>query len=404
MFVAPGYRVLSLKPRRDEKSVEVVGEALSGGLPERGESILFPGARRVRIKSTEFRNRRVELAVKGAPRSALKTGAVLAAVDWPLSECREALLLADGKPVPTRAEAVQGGPTPDFNKERLIGPARFRREGSFIRVRFPSPYPLMPAADLSILDADGRPRRLTVLFPGRPDSSLMRRLNATARRRPNPHPGPGEIFSRLLELNGFIRLPPPVRLPVEGKVEPVGEWILLPERRRKIERELVKLTSRPGGADIDLLRIDGVPDGLILAMAIDMAERGVVIDRKGWFFPPGDPPLSPFHRSWLSRVEAADAEGIRIRTIASPADREALQALGRSDLICGGEELWLSMKAVAGAATKIRERYPSGERVVMADIRELIGGSRAFTIELLAVLDAEGVFEIRSDGITRLVS
>ena len=448
----PGYRILELKSQGGGKFAEVRAEVLAGGLAERADAVLFPGGRPVRIKSTVQGRGGVELAVKGAPRSMLRGGAVLAGRDWPVQEVREALLFPLGEAGQAGRFAagggrgtweVRGGAFGDFNREGLVGGARFRGEGALARLRFPSAYPLMPGTDLSAVDASGRPQRFRVLLIGGGDEESAKRFAAAARfwgsravrpgrrgsaepgrrdarkapgrplkrsvcrRRLSP-PGPQAIFTFLLQLSGFIRLPPPLRRcaapgGLSGAPEQAGEWTLLPEWRRSMDRLLIKRCSCPGGADPAALHIEDVPEALIAALMADLAQRGLAVERNGWFFPAGEPPLSPFHRSWLHRVEAAGAEGIRLRTVSSRADREALEALTRSGLIHGGEALWLSGQTVSAAAEKIHEHCPSGQPVTAAVIREIFGGSRMARMELAAALEAEGVFALQPDGITRVV-
>ena len=540
MMEVPGYRVLGLKSQDEGKFVGVTAEALSGGLPERADAVLFPGGRLVRIKSAVLRGGRAELMIKGAPRSALRSGTVLAGRDWPVQESREALLVpvpeagAEGerpegqiifndrnftlgeRPGGRRPEGeiisndremtegerpeggggaacsaggppsdaagavcggsagggdasfrsvlasgtwkVHGGAFRDFNREGLVGGARFRGEGALVRVRFPSAYPLMPGTDLNIIDDCGVPRRFRVLLGDGCSGESAKRLAAAARawgsrgmssgkraperwrkqfpispgsraagestgraarkasmRPPHRHvarpiappPEPGAIFTFLLKFNGFIRLPPDfaadeLRGLPQG-LEHAGDWTLLSEWRRKMDRLLIRGCSRPGGAAPANLRIEGTPESLIEVLLVNLARRGLAVERNGWFFPAGEPPLSPFHRSWLHRVEDAGSQGIRLRTISSQADREALEALGRSGLIHGGDTLWLSRRTVSEAAAKIRRHCPRGKSVTAAEIREFFGGSRVVRMELAAALEAEGVFKLQPDGITRLV-
>ena len=467
----PGYRILGLKSQDGGKFVGVTAEALSGGLPECADAVLFPGGRLVRIKSAVLRGGCAELTIKGAPRSALRSGTVLAGRDWPVEESREALLVpvregeAEGGGdascrlvLPSGPRKVRGGAFRDFNREGLVGGARFRGEGALVRVRFPSAYPLMPGTDLNIIDDFGSPRRFRVLlgdggggesakhlaaaarawgsrgkpggkrapqsrrrqFPISPGSraageSAGRAPRKTSVRPPHRHlarpavnpPEPEAIFTFLLKFNGFIRLPPGLTADelhgLPQNLEHAGDWTLLPERRRKMDRLLIRGCSRPGGAAPANLRIEGTPESLIEVLLVDLARRGLAVERNGWFFPAGEPPLSPFHRSWLHRVEDAGSQGVRLRTISSEADREALEALGRSGLIHGGDTLWLSRRTVSEAAAKIRRHCPRGKSVTAAEIREFFGGSRVVRMELAAALEAEGVFELQPDGITRQV-
>lgn len=442
----PGYRILGLKSQGGGKFAEVRAEVLGGGLSERADAVLFPGGRPVRIKSTAPRGEGAELAVKGAPRSMLRRGAVLAGRDWPVQEVREALLFPLGEGARAgRGRGtweVRGGAFGDFNREGLVGGARFRGEGALVKLRFASAYPLMPGTDLSAVDASGPPHRFRVLLGGGRDEESAKRFAAAVRfwgsraarpggrdavqsgrqaarkapRRPlNPPvsqpplypPSPRSIFTFLLQLNGFIQFPPPLSRCIPGGLpegpEQAGEWTILPGWRRTMDQLLIKRCSRPGGADSANLHIDDVPESLIAALMANLVQRGLAVERNGWFFPAGEPPLSPFHRSWLHRVEAAGAEGLRLRTISSQADREALEALTRSGLIHGGQALWLSGRIVSAAARRIHEHCFSGQPVTAAVIRRIFGGSRMARMELAAALEAEGVFELQSDGITRVV-
>ena len=424
---APGYRIREVLPKGEGKFVEALCEPAAGGFPDneadgaddavdavdadverdfaaRLPMRLFPGDRnvRVRVVSEEAGRRIVE--IKGAARSFLKAGAVLLPREWPVAEGREALFLHDGGIVPDEPAAFRGGPDPSFNLEGLIGRGRLKAEGAYISVRFPHPFPLLPGAEYTFsVGESGTVRPLTLLWPGRPEADERRRLEKSGMRRPNPHPDAAEIYGRLLYVLGFVRLPPVL----DGREWPnaarCGNWVLLDDRRKILEGKIRKLARRPGGADKAVLRLPGYPDDLILSLAVSMCSRGELVERGGWFFPPGEPPLSPFHRGWLGRIEAAGLEGIRIRAASSDADREALGALARSGLIAGGEAVWLSRAAYTEAAAVILGHAESGSRFSLAEARSRLGGSRAVTLEVLAVMEDEGSLVRAEDGDARVV-
>ena len=290
--------------------------------------------------------------------------------------------------------------------QRGIGEAPRRRGPGMGKQRKVQREKSPGAVEKTVFHIAGQSSRRRVDGPGRPKS--FHAAPSSTRRPPHrPPPEPGAIFTFLLNFNGFIRLPPgfaadELRGLPQG-LEHAGDWTLLSEWRRKMDRLLIRGCSRPGGAAPANLRIEGTPESLIEVLLVNLARRGLVVERNGWFFPAGEPPLSPFHRSWLHRVEDAGSQGIRLRTISSQADREALEALGRSGLIHGGDTLWLSRRTVSEAAAKIRRHCPRGKSVTAAEIRQFFGGSRVVRMELAAALEAEGVFKLQPDGITRLV-
>ena len=320
-----------------------------------------------------------------------------------MEESREGLFLSDGDPVPAESEYVQGGLCRDFNREKLVGRGSFIREGSFLAVRFPAPYPMIPGMQCRILDAHDRPRNLTLLWPGRPDRDELRKLEADAPRRPDPHPEPREIFGRILFTRGYVRIPPDLRDESWKGAGTVGDWLVRDTITAGTRKKVFRLASRPGGADAAVLRLPGLPDGLVQSLATEMASSGELTVRNGWFFPPGEPPLSPFHRSWLARVADCGEEGLRVSSVRAGADSEALDVLGRSGLIQGGRDLWFDTGTVGVLAERLLAGTSRGDTITMADARTRLEGNRLRSIEVLAILEEAGRLRRGPDGKERLV-
>ena len=404
MLVIPGYRILNVESRGEGKLTEITCERMAGGVRVQSAARFFPGGRVVKIKSLVKTGETYRLRIKGITRSSLFPGAVIASAEWPVTENREALLLPDGRPVPSETEAVRGSLCPDFNRERFIGRGSFHVEGSFFSVKFPKPYPMFPGAVLTILDRDGRPRKFTVLWPGKPGPDEYRRLNGMAKRRPDSHPEPAEIYGRILHVRGYTDIPPILdKIEWDGAAQ-VGSWVILDDRQKLLERKILKLASRPGGADERLFRIDDYPERLISSLVLAMSGRGELKVRKGWYFPPGHPPLSPFHRGWLKKVQDAGEEGVRVRSISGESDKTALEVLVRSGLIQGGVDIWLSEEACETLRSRLMAGKKKGEKISMAYARENLGGSRMRTLEILVILESDGHLVRATDGEDRIVS
>jgi hypothetical protein len=224
-----------------------------------------------------------------------------------------------------------------------------------------------------------------------------------ARRRPDPHPEESEIFGRILHVRGFVEIPPPLYAHDWKSADRIGSWLILEDRRTILERKILKIVSRPGGADNELLRKSDYPEGLILALVGEMVDKGVLRTRGEWFFPSGEPGLSPYHRSWLKKILDSGEEGVRVRSVTGDSDRSALEVLHRSGLIRGGEELWLSEEAYRSLRSRLIGGRKKGDVISMASARETLGGSRARTLEVLSLMDSEGSFSRSEDGGDRIL-
>ncbi|PIE04893.1 MAG: hypothetical protein CSA76_01840 [Spirochaetales bacterium] len=246
-------------------------------------------------------------------------------------------------------------------------------------------------------------RNFNLLYAGMPSAAEMRRLNASAKRRPEKHPEEREIFLRLLYLKGFVCLPPElVELPWKGAAV-LGRWAVLEEEKLFLERKIRKLCLRPGGAEEAFLSVDERPRELLQSIAQCMLSEGVLIRRGKWLFPEGAPPLSPYHRSWLDRVAAEGPEGLRISGLKSSADIRVLEELGRSELIFGGSSLWLSGPEYSKCRSKLLNGFKQGDVLTMAEARERLAGSRAVTLEVLEVLEKEGFLSSPEHGQRRVL-
>ena len=241
----PGFRILKVEPRGQDKLTTLICETLPGGAAKESELILYPGNRCVSVRSKSGEAQSYRLRIKGVRRADLSQGMVLVSHLWPVTESREGLFLYDGESLPAESEAFRGGFCSDFNRERILPRGTLKRQGSFISVHFPVPFPLLPGADYSILGSNGKPRSFTLLWPWMPTQDQFRQLNAMAPRRPNPHPDPEEIYGRILRVQGFGKIPPIfVNNPWDGAVR-VVDWVVEKRRMETLRRRLVKIVSRP---------------------------------------------------------------------------------------------------------------------------------------------------------------
>jgi len=403
MLVIPGYRILKVESRGAGKLTEIICEAIAGGVEVQSDVRFFPGSRSLKIKSVEKNGEDFRLKIKGIARSSLFSGGMIVSSEWPVEETREALLLPDGKPVPSETEIVRGGLCPDFNRERMIGRGSFHLAGSFLSVRFPKPFPMFPGAVISILGENRVPRKFTVLWPGKPTQDELRKLNHMAKRRPDPHPEAVELYGRILHVRGFVEIPLQLYKSDWEGGQRVDSWLILKDLRQLLERKILKIVSRPGGADKHLLKIPDYPDSLVSSLVRNMCTEDTLTIRSGWFFPQGEAPLSPYHRGWLKRVEEAGEEGLKVRSASGNSDRVALEVLHRTGLIKGGEAIWFSNDAFEALKNRLLSGRKKGDRVSMADAREILGGSRTRTLEVLSVLDSEEILSRSPDGEHRVV-
>jgi len=403
VLVVPGFRILKVESRGSGKLTEIVCESIAGGLEEGADSQFIPGFKPVKIKSVVKNGEDYRLRIKGIARSSLIAGGMIISSGWPVTETREVLLLPDKKPVPSETEIVRGGLCPDFNRERFIGRGSFHLEGSFLSIRFPKPFPVFPGAVLTILGANRVPRKFTVVWPGIPSLDERRKLNNMARRRPDPHPEAVEIYGRILHVRGFVEIPQMFNKNSWEGANLVGSWLILHDRKKVLEHKIRKIVSRPGGADKKLLRIPDYPENLVLSLVGDMRGKGTLEIRNGWFFPVGDPPLSPYHRGWLKKIKDAGEEGVSVRSVNGESDKAALEVLLRSGYIRGGEGLWFSLEARELLGNRLMDGRKKGERITMAVARECLGGSRNRTLEVLSILDSDGTLSRSADGDSRIV-
>lgn len=404
MPAIPGYRILRVESRDKGKLTEISCEKLAGGLPETSDARLYPGNHNVKIKSIVKSGDNFQLRIKGIARSSLIVGAAIISAEWPVTEQREALLLHDGGVIPAETEAVRGGICQDFNRERFIGRGSFHAEGSFISLRFPRPFPMFPGATLSILGSGGIPRKFTLLWPGKTQADEFRRLNSMARRRPDSHPEPVEIYGRILHVRGYVDIPPMLKKEKWDAAVRVGSWLILEDRKQVLEKKILKVMSRPGGADSKLLMFDDYPTGLVSAVVDAMSGRGELVLRNGWYFPAGQFPLSPFHRGLLGKVGDAGEEGLRIRSISGDSAQKAMEELHRTGLIRGGSGIWLSESACKLLGDRLLKGRKKGDSISMADARELLGGSRTRTLEILAILESDGRLVRPADSEDRIIT
>ena len=102
---------------------------------------------------------------------------------------------------------------------------------------------MFPAAVLTILGPNRVPRKFTVLWPGIPGPEERRRLNNMARRRPDSHPEPVEIYGRILHVRGFVEIPSLFYEKDWNGARLIDSWLILDDRRNILERKILKIVS-----------------------------------------------------------------------------------------------------------------------------------------------------------------
>ncbi|OQX29306.1 MAG: hypothetical protein B0D92_04495 [Spirochaeta sp. LUC14_002_19_P3] len=398
--MVPGFRILAIESRANGKYPRVISSVLPGETLKGQEAVLFPGQKRVRLKELKpLAGGKAALTLKGAAAQLCTPGAVLLDPAWPVHQHREALLLFNGA-MPADGE-MSGGVTPLFNCEGMIGKARFRREGALIAVSLPAPYPMLPGMRVSLPDCGRGQQKTTLLYPGTADKALLKRLNAAAGSllgKPI-----GVLYNLLLSTVGFQELPPNLLNYRFTDGLRLGKWVILEGKLRGMEKYLLRQAAKPGGVRGKRIRLDALPGALLGTVAENLERQGKLCRRGEWYFPPGEPRLSPFHRSWLTRVNQAGENGFRVRDAFSGADSEALAVLGRTGFIHGGRALWFSAESLASLSARLLSASHPGDCILVAEAKTKIGGSRTRVLELLAILEANGTLKLQKDGVTRVV-
>ncbi len=400
--MVPGYKILGIDRQNAGKYIRIVGRQLPAGPINAAEAVLFPGSRRIRMKEiTPLNEDKTALTLKGASKDSLLPGAVLLDGNWPVSEHREGICLHDGLQKLTEPLLITGGITPDFNEEGLIGAAKILDIGTCLRIQFPKPYPMLPGMNLILHAFDGRKEPLTLILPGSAHPAALKRINQWARGQSGTHSNLNEIYENLLHFIGYLQIPPELDAFHQGVK--LGTWAVLKEKLQAVNKYLLKMSSIPGGMRVEKLTRNDFPQELLAQAADRLCLHGELILRNGWYFPPGEAPLSPFHRAWLEQIRRSGKEGIRVRSTGSAADMDALKVLGRSGLICGGKTLWLSVETVEAMALSLLSGTCSGDTILIADVRAKIGGSRNLALELLEILESQGRLLLQPDRVTRIV-
>ncbi len=402
IFMVPGYKILGIDRQYAGKYIRIVGRQLSAGPIDSAEAVLFPGNRRIRVKElTPLNEGKTALTLKGAPKDFLLPGAVLLDGNWPVFEHREGICLHGGLHNLTEPQLITGGITPDFNEESLIGSAKISDIGACLHVRFPKPYPMLPGMNVLLHASDSTEKTLTLILPGVAHPVALKRFNQWARSRRSFHSNLDEIYEKLLHFIGYQQISP--NLVASDQGVKLGAWIVLEEKLQAIKKYLLKTSSIPGGMRVEKLTHSEFPQDLLSQAANWLCLHGELILRNGWYFPPSEAPLSPFHCAWLEKIRRSGKEGIRARSTVSAADIDALKVLCRSGFICGGKTLWLSVEAVDAMAMSLLSGTCPGDTILIADVRARIGGSRSLALELLGILESQGRLLLQADKTTRMV-
>jgi selenocysteine-specific elongation factor len=276
--------------------------------------------------------------------------------------------------------------------------ARVRVVDGFARVRLERALPLVPGDRLILRDPGpseivGVVEVLDVAPPARLDPDRLARpvieqrfLIAPWQRRDDLAPVTG-LEPRALEAEL-------ARLVDEGTVVAVGEWFVRSHEHDRAVAALVAAAQERPGPVAELGAAIGVSRDQAKALASCTAD--VVLEqntvrhrdaRTTATTPPG--------RAVLDALLADPFAPPDPRPIAD--DPRVLTALVREGAVTKCGDIWFATDALLDAADRVAAALVAQPELKMSDLRDLLGSTRKYTIEIAAWLDAIGVTRRQGD-------
>jgi selenocysteine-specific elongation factor len=268
----------------------------------------------------------------------------------------------------------------------------------FARVRLERALPLVPG-DRLILRAPGPSEIvgavevLDVAPPARLDVERLARpvieqrfLIAPWQRRDDLAPVTG-LDPRALEAEL-------ARLVDEGTVVAVGEWFVRSDEHDRAVAALVAAArERPGpvaelGAAIDVSRDQA--KALASCTGDVVLEQNTVRHRDA-----GTTATTPSGRAVLEALLADPFAPPDPRPIAD--DPRVLTALVREGTVTKCGDIWFATDALLDAADRVVTALVAQPELKMSDLRDLLGSTRKYTIEIAGWLDATGITRRQGD-------
>jgi selenocysteine-specific elongation factor len=409
----------------------VVTGTLKAGPVERGqELLLLPAGRAVRVRGLQsyFREQeralpgsRVALNLHGVELDQVRRGDCLvgaAAGAWVEREL--VVRLQPAGPPPGDLAAAGGPAEPELpartELEVALGtghrPADFLRlEGGLARLRFAEPPPGFWNQPCVLLRSGGSEilAAARLFWPGATDGRLRRRLAAALRDLPPGRRLSGYALLRLA-VAGRIRrrelAPAPVaaRPPAdtpEGTAAR-GEWLFRAGELERLEREILRLASPPGGVPLGELasRLELEPEALG-AVTAELQRGGRLALRGSLAFLPANPEanLSPFARGLLADLRRAGPVGLEPERLKIAGARKELAGLARAGLAVSLDgAIFYAAETYRALTRAVLAGKPIDALLQLAEARAASGLSRKYLIPLLNRMEADGLVKREGDA------
>jgi selenocysteine-specific elongation factor len=243
-----------------------------------------------------------------------------------------------------------------------------------------------------------------VIWAGASTREQRQALVAAARTLP-AELGTAQLATLRLALRGWAPRADIARYRPEGLVE-LGEWVILPDLHRKLEKEILAKASKPGGVPLKELQAQaGVPSGLVDRICEGIVAAGKFVLRQGILrqAEADQLSLSPLAKRLLAEIRSSGLAGVELSKTPVPGAQSELRALAKSGLAVSLDgDIFLEPSVYAGLVARFLDGLAAGTRQSLAEAKLRTGLSRKYLIPLLNKLELDGY--VKRSGDDRVVS
>ena len=396
----------------------IVTGTLRGASLKRGmDLLLLPAGKKVRVRSLQCYQKDVEAAepvsrvalnLPGLKKEDLRRGDCLIAPDGPARIERELLAYVVSPPDATELELkkdveleVAYGTAHRLARLHRLDKLEAGKRTAVARLVFAEPVAVIDGQYLLLLRHGGSTiiGGCRVIQTGASTREQRQNLVAAATTMPSELQ-PEQLASLQLALRGWARCGEIVGLYAEGLSE-LGEWVILPELRRTLEKEIMARAGRPGGAPINELQTQAsVPAGLVDQLCAGIIKAGKFVLRQGILCQaePEQQPLSPLGKRLLSELKALGLAGVELAKTIVPGAQTELRTLAKSGLAVSLDgNIFMEPSVYDGLVRGFLDGLATGSRQSLADCKLRTGLSRKYLIPFLNKLELEGYVKRNGD-------
>lgn len=278
-----------------------------------GEFLLFPGAKKIKIKNIKSGPDFLEAEIKSLP-SELIEGSILVPANWPVFEAQLGCFVSlfRGSNAAFKKYSIRGGLVPDFSYSETVDTVRIQNNGQYLFISLNKAFPLIPGNQYTLVPHKKELEEvsLQLIIPQAPFGRLEQSLYLFLRSQPAVR----KIY--IFNVHEFSFLPCPPFLQDSkwpDDIELLETTLIKKAEFEALLKKLLRFCSQSGGADKQsIMQHFTLSKEKYRILILYALKKSNLQNRNGNFFLESSDltnQLSPFHKAILQKVEEQGSSG-----------------------------------------------------------------------------------------------